>query len=155
MLPAEHRAEPAFQFDSRDDRLEHRAPADLPAFGERQHRGYHWHRRVTVHRHMRVVEIERVRCGAVHERGCQTRGALATPDQSGLRRSFTGGDFAHQNFGKRFARARDRSAETIEQAVTRDLARLPRHVAPSHSPDCADQAQSYLLVGLYLFVRIF
>ena len=81
-------------------------------------------RRMPAHRHVRVVEIERVARRAVDQRCGQPRRALAAPDEACLVRSLTADDFVDENFCERLARARDRDAEEIQQAVARDFARV-------------------------------
>lgn len=57
-------------------------------------------------------------------------------------------DFIDENPRQRFARARERAAEEVEQAVASGLLRFFRHFAPSDSPYRVDKAPGcFKIVG--------
>ena len=85
MLRADYRAEPAFRLDADDDRFQHVAPARARGFRECENRGNNRRRGMPAHRHVRIVEIERVAGRAVDQRCGQPRRAFRPPDETRFR----------------------------------------------------------------------
>ena len=69
----QQQAESALQFIARDERGQHIAPGAAALLGQREQRRQQHDRRMSRHRQIDVVEIERVRRGAVDQRGRQHR----------------------------------------------------------------------------------
>src|SRR5579872_2789853 len=92
------------------------------------------------HRHVCVVEVERVACCAIDERRGHPRRALGASDEACFIRSLGADDFLDENFCQRLARAGERDAEEIEQAVARDLARVGGGLFPSDATNGANQS---------------
>ena len=100
-------------------------------FSEREHGRRNRYGRVTVHRHVHVVVVVRMPGGAVDQRGLFDVAASPATDQRGLRVAAEIVGFGVQNFGERFARAGERNADEVEQALLGDGLRRGRKIVPA------------------------
>src|SRR5581483_2684094 len=83
------------------------------------------------HRHVRIVEIERVAGSAVDERRAQPRASLPVADKPGLGGALRRRDLGGKDIRERLARPRKGASEKIQQAMARRLARVAGNFIPS------------------------
>ena len=120
-LSPEDAAEARLDLEAGDEGRQRLGAGQVPPLAERQHHGRDGRRAVDDGRQVRVVEIERVRLGAVGERGVERARAQAAPDHRGLREPAAGADHGGQRAGERLGRAPDRRAEPVGDRAARGL----------------------------------
>ena len=131
----EQRRQTTLELDAGHQRGEKVRAASTLLLDEGEERGNDRCRGVAAHQRMRVVEIEGVSRRTVDKRRRLPRCALATADQR--RRPVARGDGLDQDLGQRLARAGERTAEEVEQAMAGHLERVGRNLL---IPDAADGA---------------
>ena len=120
------RADPAGGLVSGDKRRDHVAPAALALLGEGKQARQDRHRRMTGHRQVDVVVIERVPDRAVDQRGRQRRQPRRTADQARLRIAAGFDQLVEQHGDERIVGAGERDAVIVEHALPGQRAHVVR-----------------------------
>ena len=105
------------------------------ALGERQDGGGDRSARVDDGLQVRIVEIEGVRRGAVHERGQHDVELVAAPEHGRLPRSGKLGERSERAFHRLVAGGSDRATDPVEERPRRLVPHLLRHVGVAVSDD--------------------
>ena len=123
---AHEAADPTLGLEARGERLDQALAVDAGVFAERQHGRRDRHGRVTTHREIDVVEVERMRHRAIEQRRLPHRHLGAAADDCRLRGAAFVGDVGCKYFGEWFVPRSERHAEPVEQAMSGDRLRRGR-----------------------------
>ena len=120
-----------------DESGDHRLAVGALRLAQRQQHRQDRHAGMAAHGHVDVVEVERVRSGAVDQRRQLRRRARAMPDERRLRRAALFERLGEEDLRERLARARDGHGEEIEDALPRQQADVRGEVVVAQRGDAA------------------
>jgi len=124
MAGRDRAADAALQLVTGDEGGQHVRAARPANLGESQQRRQDRDRRVARHRHVHVVEVERVRRAAVDQGGRESRQPRLVADHRGDGMPARLLHLGQQQSGERLAGARHRDGQVVEHALPRERAHV-------------------------------
>ncbi len=126
-------ADPAFDLDAENERLQQLNAAHAAQLRQREQRRRDGGSRMDDRPHMRVAKIKHVRSGGVEKGRAQRIDTLAAPDHDRLRAAGKFGERLERNFHRPGAAARKRHGKEIQQCTLGAMARTVGHVLPARA----------------------
>jgi hypothetical protein len=143
-------AHAACNVDAEHQRVDHLAAARAAHLGEREHGGSDRSCRMDDRLQVRVVEVERVRGDAVHERSARHVDLVVAPQDARLSGGLEHPDRAERGFGRLVPGGADRAADPVEEGA---VGFVLHRVAPAARRMRRDEFRQDLRDGRRVVIR--